>query len=316
MAQSKGREVEICLHANESLDGDHVVPHDQKRFKAGGRGRSGNARVVASKPWDPIQYSTRSDSDLSESSQASLDGYGEEEETVEFMPGYIDALLGKEEAFCVDPEYFAHVQTHTDPQARKIVVNWMIENGEKMRVNPSTVAMAVNYFDRFMAANPVAPQFIKVVASVSLNLAIKYNESIHVPLAHFEYVAGARVEILAKVEVMMLESLNFRLSAVTPHEVVRYIEVSYPSAVRGSRRMSEMLLDFALLDTQFLCFKPSVLAAATICCGSEIMGGMTVFQRRQIHSIIAGAVGINVHDLQFQNCIAALSQSYRDWVAS
>mmetsp|Transcript_9723 Transcript_9723/g.19828 ORF Transcript_9723/g.19828 Transcript_9723/m.19828 type:complete len:308 (-) Transcript_9723:2413-3336(-) len=269
--------------------------------------------LTGSISWDQGSGLSRPSSITSSQSSASLDGYGEEDPNHPFEDGYLTSLLEKETDFMVDPLYFDKIHPLCRPESRKIVVNWMIENGERMRLQSSTVAIAVNLFDRFMASTSVPPSTIKLFSSMALHIATKFNESVHLPLARYEAAVGATAQQLARVEIYMLEHVAFRLCAITPHEVLRCLTVQSPSAVRGSSSTHEMLLDLAMMDSAFLRFRPSLIASATISVAEELFSG----QRVELpHPTISAAIGNKHHSTEFIACVLALRQAYSECVGT
>lgn len=75
------------------------------------------------------------------------------------------------------PDYFRFVQREIAPPMRKIVADWMLQVCQELQCQPEVFALAMNYFDRFLARCRVRKGTLQLLGSVCLLLASKFKET-------------------------------------------------------------------------------------------------------------------------------------------
>eukprot|EP00736_Rhodelphis_marinus_P002392 Rmarinus@m.12999 len=87
-----------------------------------------------------------------------------------------EAMLAREVAYQPDPEYILRVQRGITESIRRTIVDDIFVVGEEQYLNLETIALAVNYCDRYMSTVPFKPQFQDYLVLCSVVLASKVAE--------------------------------------------------------------------------------------------------------------------------------------------
>merc|ERR1712029_265599 len=171
-------------------------------------------------------------------------------------------------------DYFKTVQSQLKPHMRKIVADWMLEVTEEAKCSPEVFSLAVNYMDRVLSKIPISKHQFQLLGSVCIFLASKFKESS--PLCAEKLVICSdfsfTTEEIMKWELMVLELLNWDLSAITPYCILdqllrRLIQPLHD--LRGFdltevRNYSEAILNLALTETAFLTTSPCLIAVSSL----------------------------------------------------
>merc|ERR1711953_392878 len=173
-------------------------------------------------------------------------------------------------------DYFKTVQSQLKPHMRKIVADWMLEVTEEAKCSPEVFSLAVNYMDRVLSKVNISKHQFQLLGSVCIFLASKFKESS--PLCAEKLVICSdfsfTTEEIMKWELMVLELLNWDLSAITPYCILDQLlrRLLQPlNDLRGQfddlqiiRNSSETLLSLAITETGFLTVSPSLVAISSL----------------------------------------------------
>lgn len=185
----------------------------------------------------------------------------------------ISALAEKELHHLPKHDYLQRLQDQSlDARAREDAVRWLLKVQAHYNFGPLTLALSVNYFDRFLSRHPVATSekawMVQLLTVACLSLAAKIEET-EVPLLIDLQVQGAQFifepRTIQRMELVVLSTLEWRLSSVTPFSYIDFflrklaVEGYLKHAVVA--RINELLLN-TLQDIRFLAHKPSVVAIA------------------------------------------------------
>lgn len=195
-----------------------------------------------------------------------------------------ETMLQKDREYKRDSLY---IRKHPSlqPRMRSVLLDWLIEVCEVYRLHRETFYLAVDYVDRYLSTQRNIPKTrLQLVGVTALFVAAK-NEEIYPPkLSEFAYVtdgACTEEEILQQ-EMLLLQNLQWKLCPVTPvnwltvylqianrrlnntskDKVDENFDMPYFSAVHLCR-VSE-LIDLCCLDTGFLQFSYSIIAATAL----------------------------------------------------
>ncbi|KAL3514249.1 hypothetical protein ACH5RR_026966 [Cinchona calisaya] len=158
-----------------------------------------------------------------------------------------------------------------DLAARQGAIDWIKKVHAHFNFGPLCLYLALNYMDRFLSACelPRAKTWIMhLVAVTCLALAAKMEETV-VPLSLNiqvgEYPELFDAKTVQRMEIIVLEALNWRMQAVTPFSFIDY----FLKKISGDESNSSPLIARAtqlILGTfkgiEFLEYRPSEIAAA------------------------------------------------------
>lgn len=159
---------------------------------------------------------------------------------------------------------------------RKIVTDWMLEVTEEEKCSPEVFSLAVNYMDRVLSQVNISKHQFQLLGSVCIFLASKFKESS--PLCAEKLVICSdfsfTTEEIMKWELMVLELLNWDLSAITPYCILdqllrRLIQPLHDlrghfQDLQSIRNYAETLLSLAITESDFLTVPPSLIAVASL----------------------------------------------------
>ncbi|KAL1809956.1 hypothetical protein ACET3Z_026946 [Daucus carota] len=159
-------------------------------------------------------------------------------------------------------------------QSRKEAIDWMLRVCSHHGFNGLTLALAVNYFDRFLASFNLhndKPWMGQLVAVACLSLAAKVEET-QVPLLDDLQVDESRFlfdsRSIQRMELLVLSSLEWKMNPVTPFSffdhIIRRLELESCPHWEFLRRC-DCLFHSIVTDSRILCYLPSVVASAIMC---------------------------------------------------
>ncbi|KAM0057870.1 putative cyclin domain-containing protein [Helianthus debilis subsp. tardiflorus] len=160
---------------------------------------------------------------------------------------------------------------------RRESVDWMFRVSTHYGFVAMTTILGVNYFDRFLLGggfqsdNNRKPWMNQLVAVACLSLASKVEE-IQAPLPTDLQVEGAKFvfesKTIMKMELLVLDSLEWKMNPVTPLSFSDYImrRLGLVAHWRHSEfvRRSERIVLAVINDSRSLLYHPSVIATATM----------------------------------------------------
>lgn len=192
-----------------------------------------------------------------------------------------------------------------NPQARyiefrRIIVDWMTELGEEYNLSPLTVHMAVRHLDRLLGSIDVPKPKMQLVSLCCLLITTKWNEFEEAIPSIDELNACANNAFspsqIKRMEVMVLDALNWNLMVVTPLHILHYFEhcdvvcphgtdlaMGRPCAGKARRYLTKYFSFFADLSLQehaFQAYLPSELAAAIVAASRRALKITPVWSQR------------------------------------
>ncbi|CAM9710220.1 unnamed protein product, partial [Discosporangium mesarthrocarpum] len=89
---------------------------------------------------------------------------------------------------------------------RRRFVSWKIQMADFLGYRHETVAVALNYFDRYTCAQPCTPTLTQVVAAAAIHLAAKFEEPNPARMqVMLEYAPAFKPEHLRVMEMSLLK---------------------------------------------------------------------------------------------------------------
>ncbi|GMH13829.1 hypothetical protein Nepgr_015670 [Nepenthes gracilis] len=182
----------------------------------------------------------------------------------------LSTLLSKEEE---NPLKENVVTNFSLSAVRSEAVVWMLRVHAYYSFSALTAILSVNYLDRFLFSfefQREKPWLTQLAAVACLSLAAKVEET-YVPLLldfqveETEYVFEART--IQRMEILVLSTLEWKMSPVTPHSFLDYItrrlglkdHLCWEFLWRCERVLLSTISDF-----RFMRYLPSVIASATM----------------------------------------------------
>ncbi|XP_073006141.1 cyclin-D5-1-like [Typha latifolia] len=209
-----------------------------------------------------------------------LDSNGGNEEARKFIPvgtedEYIEKLVSKELAFESQGYHRSSPCDEWFIWARSTAVRWILQMRICYSFNHQTAYVAVSYFDRFFARRAIdkgKTWAVRLLSIACLSLAAKMEES-KVPLLSDFSVEEYEFDIKAiqRMELLVLTTLEWRMSSVTPFEYLNYFPSKFECNERSKdsmHRAMEFIFDtIEVMNT--LNYRPSTMAAAAILAASN-----------------------------------------------
>ena len=214
-------------------------------------------------------------------------------------------------------DYFKTVQSQLKPHMRKIVADWMMEVTEEAKCSPEVFSLAVNYMDRVLSKIPIEKSQFQLVASVCIFLASKFKESS--PLCAEKLVICSDFSFttqemmvseaarplytfllihflpLQKWELLVLELLNWDLSAITPYCILDQLLRRLAKPLHDLqdfdltevRNYSEDILNLALTESAFLTTSPCLIAVSSLITAMSNLGRTSSSRGQQNEALVA-----------------------------
>ncbi|KAJ7295610.1 hypothetical protein O6H91_09G058400 [Diphasiastrum complanatum] len=190
----------------------------------------------------------------------------------------IARLLEKESSYMPEEGYLAALHLDDVCEARSTAVQWIVKVRNSYSFGPLTVALAVNYFDRYLSkhlSKSWKAWMIQLLSVACLSIAAKMEE-IDVPLLLDLQIEGVdhvfEAKTIQRMELAILSSLGWRMSSVTVfsyvEELLHGLGVNGPLRKSLVIRVTELLLG-SLSEADFLEFRPSVITLSALRCALE-----------------------------------------------
>jgi hypothetical protein len=189
---------------------------------------------------------------------------------------YVEEIYGnlrKKEMELAPPVNYMSIQEDINEKMRGILIDWLVEVHLKFKLRHETLFLTVNILDRYLAVQKVNRQRLQLVGVVSLMLAAKYEEIYPPEVRDYVYICDNAYtrEQIVKMEQMILQTLNFRLTVPTPRSFLK----RFCKAAQGDSKLLLLvsyLLELTLVDYSFLKHSPSILCAACTSVALQLSG--------------------------------------------
>lgn len=160
------------------------------------------------------------------------------------------------------PGDWTKLQTDITPRMRATLLAWLVDITRQLEFTLETWCLAVNYLDRFLCHQLLAPDCLQLAGLTSFWLAAKQVE-LDPP------ESGELVKLCARaynttnfrhMEVIILTKLRFCLAAPTPAFLLSHM-VEVGEEVDWSEDLARHLVEITMQDNVLACFPPSKIAS-------------------------------------------------------
>ncbi|KAM8893390.1 G2/mitotic-specific cyclin-B2-like [Spinachia spinachia] len=149
---------------------------------------------------------------------------------------------------------------------RALLVDWLVQVHSRFQLLPETLYLTVAVLDRFLQVQPVSRRKLQLVGVAAMLVACKYEEMYAPEVGDFAYItdnAFTKAQVL-EMERLVLRTLNFELGRPLPlHFLRRASKVAGSDVERHT--LAKYLMELTLLDYDMVHYRPSEIAAASLC---------------------------------------------------
>ncbi|XVE94960.1 hypothetical protein REPUB_Repub02eG0054900 [Reevesia pubescens] len=183
--------------------------------------------------------------------------------------------------------------------ARREAVEWILKVNAHYSFSALTAVLAINYLDRFLfnfRIQSEKPWMTQLAAVACLSLAAKVEETqvpllLDIQVEESKYVFEAKT--IQRMEILVLSTLQWKMNPVTPLSFLDYIArrlgLKDHLCLEFLRRCDRILL-YVISDSRFMCYLPSVMAAATML---HIVDSVEPNLRVEYQNQLLGILGID-----------------------
>jgi len=222
------------------------------------------------------------------------------------VPRYVDAIVAnyKRRELAHHPPYDYLPRKGNNREVtrnmRMVLVDWLIEVHQKFKFKPHTLFLCINILDRFMfKQKKIRKCNLQMVGCCAMWVASKYHEYTIPEASDYTYISDKAFDKrqLLQCEEEMMRVLKCQFCVVTSHTFLeRYLQIGlfplHPSKRKRVANLAHYGLERAIMTTDYLKFKPSVLAASSLFC-ALIMSTYGTWTRE-----LSEVTEYNDHDIQ------------------
>uniref|UniRef100_A0A672JQY1 G2/mitotic-specific cyclin-B2 n=1 Tax=Salarias fasciatus TaxID=181472 RepID=A0A672JQY1_SALFA len=154
---------------------------------------------------------------------------------------------------------------------RALLVDWLVQVHSRFQLLQETLFLTVAVLDRFLQVQPVSRRKLQLVGVASMLVACKYEETFSPTAGDFAYItdgAFTAAQVLT-MEQLILTALRFRLGRPLPLHFLRR-----NSKVANRHTLAKYLMELTLLDYELVQYRPSEVAAASLCLSQLLLAGL------------------------------------------
>ncbi|XP_029702374.1 G2/mitotic-specific cyclin-B2-like isoform X1 [Takifugu rubripes] len=168
---------------------------------------------------------------------------------------------------------------------RALLIDWLVQVHSRFQLLQETLYLTVAVLDRFLQVQPVSRRKLQLVGVTAMLVACKYEEMYAPEVGDFAYItdnAFTKSQIL-EMEQVVLRSLSFQLGRPLPlHFLRRASKVANSDVERHT--LAKYLMELTLLDYQMVHYRPSEVAAASLCLSQLLLEGLPWSPTQQHYS--------------------------------
>ncbi|CAI4222299.1 unnamed protein product [Auanema sp. JU1783] len=168
---------------------------------------------------------------------------------------------------------FISKQPEISQEMRYILIDWLSEVATEYSLHQETLHLASSLVDRTLSRFKVEKQRLQLVGATAMMIAAKYEEIYPPQLKDFVYLTedcftGRQFLMMERA---ILNELKFDVCAPTAQWFgARFASIQ--NADKTTTHAMQYLLDLSLLDATFVSFRPSYIAAASLCYANILTG--------------------------------------------
>ncbi|XP_010417008.1 PREDICTED: cyclin-D2-1-like isoform X2 [Camelina sativa] len=182
----------------------------------------------------------------------------------------IREMLEKEIEFCPGADYVKRLRSgDLDLSFRNQALDWIFKACAHYHFGHLCICLSMNYLDRFLTSYELPKDkawAVQLLAVSCLSLAAKMEETdvpqiVDLQVGDPKFVFEAKT--IKRMELLVLNTLNWRLQAITPFSFIDYFvdKISNHVSENSIYRSSRFILN-TTKEIEFLDFRPSEIAAA------------------------------------------------------
>ncbi|GLD55709.1 G2/mitotic-specific cyclin-B2-like isoform X1 [Lates japonicus] len=168
---------------------------------------------------------------------------------------------------------------------RALLIDWLVQVHSRFQLLQETLYLTVAILDRFLQVQPVSRRKLQLVGVTAMLVACKYEEMYAPEVGDFAYItdnAFTKSQIL-EMEQLVLRSLKFQLGRPLPlHFLRRASKVANSDVERHT--LAKYLMELTLLDYDMVHYRPSEIAAASLCLSQLLLDGLPWSPTQQHYS--------------------------------
>ncbi|XP_022072827.1 G2/mitotic-specific cyclin-B2 isoform X2 [Acanthochromis polyacanthus] len=168
---------------------------------------------------------------------------------------------------------------------RALLIDWLVQVHARFQLLQETLYLTVAILDRFLQIQPVSRRKLQLVGVTAMLVACKYEEMYAPEVGDFAYItdnAFTKSQIL-EMEQLVLRSLKFQLGRPLPlHFLRRASKVANSDTERHT--LAKYLMELTLLDYSMVHYRPSEIAAASLCLSQLLLDGLSWSPTQQHYS--------------------------------
>ncbi|XP_051234231.1 G2/mitotic-specific cyclin-B2 [Dicentrarchus labrax] len=168
---------------------------------------------------------------------------------------------------------------------RALLIDWLVQVHSRFQLLQETLYLTVAVLDRFLQVQPVSRRKLQLVGVTAMLVACKYEEMYAPEVGDFAYItdnAFTKSQIL-EMEQVVLRTLNFELGRPLPlHFLRRASKVASSDVERHT--LAKYLMELTLIDYHMVHYRPSEIAAASLCLSQLLLDGLPWSQTQQHYS--------------------------------
>ena len=156
-------------------------------------------------------------------------------------------------------------QTNLTPKMRATLIDWLVDVQKRKKLHTDTLFYAVHYIDRYLMERDIDKSKFQLLGSAALLIASKTEEIYPISCESLVHLAGKSfsVNALCRMESSLFTTIDYNTTpVVASHFLKRYL-----LRAGGSSKFtlfSYYVNETLLLDSDFIEYKPSMIAAAVI----------------------------------------------------
>ncbi|KAM9861379.1 G2/mitotic-specific cyclin-B2 [Aulostomus maculatus] len=168
---------------------------------------------------------------------------------------------------------------------RALLIDWLVQVHSRFQLLQETLYLTVAILDRFLQIQPVSRRKLQLVGVTAMLVACKYEEMYAPEVGDFAYItdnAFSKAQIL-EMEQLVLRGLNFQLGRPLPlHFLRRASKVANSDIERHT--LAKYLMELTLGDYDMVHYRPSEVAAASLCLAQLLLDGLPWSATQQHYS--------------------------------
>lgn len=165
------------------------------------------------------------------------------------------------------PDYMETIQKDVNANMRGVLVDWLVEVADELKLLPDTLYLSVAYVDKYLSINVITKKKLQLLGVASMFIASKYEEINPPNVDELSDMTYTKEEVI-KMEADILKSLEFEMGNPTVRTFLRkFIDVAqgnYKTPTLQFEFLVSYLAELSLLDYKCVKFLPSMVAASVI----------------------------------------------------